>query len=213
MISRITGELADVQGGRAYLDCDHLGYEVLLPACDVPRLATLVGTQVSFHTLHYMEGQGQGTAFTPRLIGFESREALDFFELFTTVKGMGNRKALRALELPFGRVAQAIAERDIDLLKSLPEIGKRTAETIVAELNGKVDRFIEIKPAGVRGDGETPEPTVSESQRDAIAMLVQLGETKLDATRLVERVRVADPELESPEDILAAAYRLKATPV
>jgi Holliday junction resolvasome RuvABC DNA-binding subunit len=126
---------------------------------------------------------------------------------------MGNRTALRALQLPCGAVAGAIADRDVDLLKSLPEIGKRTAETIVAELSGKVDRFVELKPSGSRaatapGEG-APSDSRSELIRDAVAVLVQLGEPRLIARQLVDRALAADKTLATPELLMAAALRLK----
>src|SRR5262245_17157043 len=150
MINRIEGELIEVTpDGRALLRCEHMTYELFVPGADQQRLAAMTGQTVRFHTLYYLESQNQGASYTPRLIGFASPDDRAFFELFTTVKGIGNRKALRALQLPFGAVAAAIADKDIDLLKSLPEIGKRTAETIVAELSGKVDRFVTGRPTSV----------------------------------------------------------------
>jgi len=186
-------------------------YELLVPGFDQQRLAVCIGQNVTFHTLHYLEAQGPTGPFIPRLIGFAAPEDRAFFELFTTVKGMGNRKALRALQLPCGAVAGAIAEKDVDLLKSLPEIGKRTAETIVAELSGKVDRFVELKPsnairhAGPDGQGDVR----SELIRDAVAVLVQLGEPKLIARQLVDRALAADRTLSTPDQLMAAALRLK----
>ncbi|TVQ53995.1 MAG: hypothetical protein EA377_06605 [Phycisphaerales bacterium] len=207
MISRIEGELINVENGRAELRVQTLVYELLIPACDTPRLSRHVGETLTFHTLHYLEGQGQGTSFLPRLIGFQTPEDRAFFELFTTVRGFGNRKALRALELPLGEVAHAIASKDTAILTSLPEIGKRTAETIIAELAGKVDRFVEVK---ARPDDA---PAVSEAQtelvRDAVAVLVQLGESRPLAQQLIERALAVDPDVASPDQLVAAAFRLK----
>lgn len=211
MISRIEGELVEYIDGRAMLACGAITYELLVPGYDQQRLAGRVGESVVFHTLHYLESQGPTGPFIPRLIGFSNPDDRAFFELFTTVKGMGNRKALRALQLPSGAVAGAIAEKDLDLLKSLPEIGKRTAETIVAELNGKVDRFVELKPSGAKrqiGDGGIDD-TRAELIRDAVAVLVQLGEQKLIARQLVDRALAADKTLSTPDQLMAAALRLK----
>jgi holliday junction DNA helicase RuvA len=206
MISQIEGELvALTDDGRALLRCDHCTYELMIPGADQQRLAAMGGQTVRFHTLHYLENHNQGAAYIPRLIGFSCAADRAFFELFTTVKGIGNRKALRALQLPFGDIAGAIAQRDLDLLKSLPEIGKRTAETIVAELHGKVDRFVEVKPSG----SAPIDPKASSLLNDAIAVLVQLGEQRLAARQLVERAIAADPELDSAENVVAAAFRLK----
>jgi Holliday junction DNA helicase RuvA len=208
MINRIEGELEAVtDDGRALLVCDHLTYELFIPGADQQRLATMLGQRVKFHTLHYLENRDQGAAYMPRLIGFSSPEDRSFFELFTTVKGIGNRKALRALQLPFAAIASAISHRDLDLLKSLPEIGKRTAETIIAELHGKVDRFVELKPIGTSAAADDCRFAFV---NDAVGVLVQLGENRVQARQLVDRALAADAALSKAEDLVAAAFRLKA---
>ncbi|UCD73806.1 MAG: hypothetical protein JSV91_08395 [Phycisphaerales bacterium] len=211
MISRLEGQLTEMDGQRALVQCGHITYEVLVPAADQQRLSSVIGEEVVFQTLHYLEGQGQGASYVPRLIGFASKEDREFFELFTSVKGMGVRKTLRALQLPFARIAEAIAAKDVDLLKSLPEIGKRTAETIVVQLSGKVDEFVE--GAGVGGGTASGLAGVDEQQtalmRDAVAVLTMLGEPKLQAMRLVERAIAADSTIQEADTLVAAAYRLK----
>jgi len=151
VISRIAGEVVRVDDGAAEIRAGGIVYEVLIPAADEERLRGQVGETVEFHTLHYLEGQGQGSSFWPRLVGFRSPLERDFFELFTTVKGIGNRKALRALQMPFGMVAELIARRDVAMLTTLPEIGRKTAESIVVELKGKVERFT-VLGRGTPGD-------------------------------------------------------------
>ena len=208
MISRIEGELVGVQDGRAELRCGHLTYTLLIPAADEDTLVERVGDRIEIHVLHYLEAQGQGASFVPRLIGFASTEARAFFELLTTVKGLGARKVLRALRLPYTSIAEAIACRDIDLLRSLPEIGARTAATIVAELHGKVDRFLGRSPDA--GDGAGASQRGSGVLRDAVAALTQLGEPKLQARQLVELALADDPSLDSADALVAAAYRVRA---
>lgn len=207
MISRIEGELLEVRDGRAQLQCGPLTYELLVPGADEQRLAASAGQSIVFHTLHYLESPNNGASYLPRLIGFASPEDRAFFELFTTVKGIGSRKALRALQIPFADVAAAIAAKDLDILKSLPEIGKRTAETIVAELNGKVDQFIEFKPSAGRGSPMDDARTAL--IRDAVAVLAQLGEQRLAARQLVDRALAADSTLADAETLVAAAFRLR----
>ena len=208
MISRIEGELVGVKNGRAELRCGHLTYMLLIPTANEDALAARVGQQVQMHTLHYLEGQGQGSSSVPRLIGFASAEGRAFFELLTTVKGMGARKALRALSLPYTSIARAIADKDTELLTALPEIGNRTAATIVAELHGKVDRFLSAASSAA-AEGEVAEDPGSARgiTRDAVAAMTQLGEPKLQARQLVERALADDPTLDSADALVAAAYR------
>ena len=138
-------------------------------------------------------------------IGFVVEEDREFFQLFTTVKGIGMRKALRAMAKPAAEVAAAIQAKDAKILSTLPEIGKRTAERIIAELHDKVDRFAGQAAAVAAGQEE-----VSEAGQEAISVLVQLGEKRVDAAALVERVLAVAPETESPEEIIQHVYKLKA---
>jgi holliday junction DNA helicase RuvA len=190
-----------------------LAIEVLLPAYLAKRLKAQVGQSITLHTLLYLEGQGQGTSFIPRLLGFASPSERDFFELFTTVKGIGNRKALRALALPPAEVAAAITRRDTRALVELPEIGKRLAETVVAELVGKVDAFL----LGDLGDPDRPaRPTLEAKPRppaeqDAISALCSLGESRPDAERKVDQAlaRLGPAErgrADRADQILALVY-------
>ena len=202
MITRIRGELVELTERSALLLVEAITYELFVPAANVPELLSKIGQPIEFFTLHYLEGQSQGSSFLPRLIGFSSERERAFFELFTTVKGIGNRKALRALVRPFAETATAIANRDTKALTEMPEIGKRSAETIIAELHGKVDVFVgEI--------ASTIEVTMPPFSEDAILMLVQLGETKRDAKRLVQLAFGTNPEINTADQLVQISFQLK----
>ena len=166
-----------------------------------------MGNSIELHTLHVLEGSSQGSSFRPRLIGFATAGDRAFFELFTTVKGIGPRKALRVMEVPPARIARAISEQDLVLLKSLPEVGKRTAEAIVVELKDKVEGFLD----GATGsDRPTPETeAIAEFIEEAIAVLLQLGEPRTRAEELVDRVTRADPTIDTADLLVTGALRLK----
>jgi len=204
MIARITGRLEEVTERSALMDAGGgLWYEVLVPAYQLEPLRRRLGQEVVLHTLHYLEGDPSRGAQQPRLVGFATEAERDFFRLFTTVKGIGIRRGLRALIRPVSEVAAAIAEKDASFLIALPEVGKRTAEQIIAELAGRVDEFAgEIAPAA---EAELPEAAA-----EAQAVLIQLGERRADAAALVQRVLAVAPELETPEAIIQHVYRLKA---
>lgn len=210
MIARITGRLEEVTTTAALLDVSGgLSYEVLVPACDIGRLSTKLGQEIVLHTIHIVEGDPSRGALMPRLIGFLHESDRDFFRAFTTVKGIGVRKALRALVRPIAEIAGAIEAKDDKLLRSLPEIGKRTAETVIAELHGKVEEF-----AGeyVDSPDQPAGPALSEAASEALAVLIQLGEKRADAISLLERVAAVAPELESAEAIIQHVYKIKTKP-
>ena len=207
MIARISGRLQEMRGPTALIDTGAgLWYEVMVPATDAERLAARVGQDIALHTINHIEGDPTRGAMTPRLIGFDTPADRDFFRLFTTVKGIGVRKALRAMIRPMGEIAAAIQAKDANFLIAMPEIGKRTAETIIAELHGKVEDFAgELSTAG--GEGSE----IPEAGHEAAAVLIQLGERRADAMALVERVLAVAPELDSPEEIIQQVYKLKAS--
>ncbi len=176
MIARITGVLEQLDGGAALVALDGgLAREVLVPAFLADRLSgrwggggrgqsPAIGGSVTLHTLEYLESQNQGASFIPRLIGFASTAERDFFELLTSVKGLGNKRALRAMTVEPGSIARSIHERDTRALQRLPEIGPKLAELIVHELKGKVERFVRMPGAS---DGDPVPSAAVEAKPDA----------------------------------------------
>ena len=206
VIAAIEGELISVGGQSALIRSGAMTYEVLIPAADAPSLAGVIGSNVNFVTLHYLESQGQGSSFWPRLIGFQSVSDRDFFELLTSVKGIGNRKALRALQRSFADIAAMIEQKDFAALQSLPEIGRKTAETIVVELKDKVARFTLGATNPARSTGSAK---LSGAVADAVVVIMQLGESRVVAERLAERAALVVGKSAAAEAIVAAALQLK----
>jgi Holliday junction DNA helicase RuvA len=208
MISALTGELKRVNADRAHLQVGPMLFELLIPAVDVPLLQAGVGQEMTFHTVFYLEGDSSGGSIEPRLVGFLRPDDRSFFELFITVKGIGPKKALRALVLPTGQIAQAIETKDTRLLCQLPQIGKRLAELIIAELGGKAGEFAMATPATSRAGF----PVVSKrtpAEEDAIAVLVQWGERRYDAEHLLDRARYSNPDLSSTEELVNEMLRMR----
>ncbi len=207
MITRFSGTLEAVDGGRATLASGPMALEVLLTSNDAVRLSASVGRPITLHTMVLLESQSQGSSFAPRLIGFSSPRDRAFFELFTTVKGIGPR--------PVGEVAAAIVAEDLAALTALPEVGRRTAQTIVAELGGKVEAFADAvhvggSPAARPPAATAPDPAAGlpAAARDALAILQQLGEPPALARSLIETVlQGGGPVPEDPGAFVAAAYR------
>jgi Holliday junction DNA helicase RuvA len=209
MISALTGELRHVDEDRVQVQVGPMLCEVLVPASDVPLLSAGVGNQMTFHTLFYLEGDaGGGGNAEPRLLGFLRKEDKAFFQRFITVKGIGPKKALKALIMPAGEVARAIEAKDTRFLVGLPAIGKRMAEQIVAELAGKVKEFAFTGPEGApTGRGAaTGRPQFEE---DAILSLMALGERRQDAEHLLERARQHTDNLKTTDALLREMLRMR----
>ena len=209
MISGLTGELSRVDEDRVHLQVGAMLFELLVPAADVPLLRAGVGTEMTFHTIFYLEGDASGGNIEPRLVGFLRPEDRSFFQLFITVKGIGPKKALRALVLPVGEIAQAIESKDTRFLCELPQIGKRMAELVVAELAGKVEAFATATSdrtgRGLPGGAARR----SDAEEDAIATLMALGERRIDAEHLLDRARHANANLRTTDAFVREMLRMR----
>src|SRR5687768_17937023 len=210
MISAITGELRQVDEDRVHLRVGPMLCEMLVPAADVPLLQAGVGEEMTFHTIFYLEGDAAGGNLTPRLLGFLRPDDKRFFEKFITVKGIGPKKALKALIYPAGEIAQAIESKDAKFLVGLPQIGKRMAELIVAELAGKVGEFATVSmderaALGFAGGSR------STAEEDAIAALMALGERRADAEHLLERAKqlATEGKLKTANDYVREMLRMR----
>lgn len=206
MISAVEGKLRRVDEDRVHLAVGPVLYELLVPAADISELHATIGQTVTFHTILYLEGDPNRGNLEPRLIGFLRADDRRFFHLFTTVKGIGVKTALRALTVPVGQIAHAIETRDTRFLTGLSGVGKRTAELIVAELAGKMEPFT----AGYTSAGAAAPVMRRETfEEDAIQALMALGERRPDAERLLDRVRQTHPTLKATDALLREMLRLR----
>lgn len=206
MIARISGTISDVAEESVVIDRDGLAYEVLVPGYAIAELAAVHGQKVTLHTLEYYEGTAVGGNLIPRLIGFPQPEDRAFFQMFIKVKGVGIRKALRALAEPPARVAAAVEEGDTKTLGRLPGIGKRAAEQVVAELRGKLDAYA-IAAAAERSPAKKD---WTSSQRDALEILIAWGERRPDAEQWIGRAAQLYPNVDQADEWIRLAYRIKA---
>lgn len=205
MISALTGELRRVDDDRVLIKSGAFVLQVLVPVADLTELQVSLGEEVTLHTIFDLEGDPTRGGLTPRLIGFLRPEDKKFFELFTTVKGIGPKRALRALNLPVGQIAQAIESKDTRFLIQLPEIGKRTAEQIVAELAGKMKEFATEYVAA----GGAPTSGRAQPEEDAIEGCMALGVPRPDAERLLDRAKAANPTLKTTQSLLMEMLRMR----
>jgi len=206
MIARITGRLVDVSdAGVAIVERDGVAYEVFVPAASQPELAARCGQELTLFTVLYLEGNLAAGNLVPRLLGFVSAVDRAFFHEFTKVRGISQRRGMRAMSLPTAQLATAIEHGDERLLATLPEIGKKTAAQIVADLRGKLAAFV----TGAGGGAAPGLSDLTDAQRVALEILVQWGDRRHDAQRWITAAVDEEPGLHDPEEIVRAAYRVK----
>jgi len=204
MIASIEGKLIKLDSGCCLVQVGAVGYEVMLPGYCVNALSGEVGSDITLCTMEYYEGAPGGGNLIPRMVGFLNAGERDFFTKYTSVKGMGIKKGLRSLCIPIATIAAAIENADDKTLMSLPLIGKRMAQQIIAELKGKLQSFA----AGAE-PMRTTEAGFKPFQVEALEILIAWGEKRNEAVELVELACRKHPDINSAEALVPLVYRLK----
>ncbi len=215
MISRIHGKLAKVTEQFALIENGGVFYEVMVPSALAERLkeSGKVGQEVSFDTIYYIEAGEKRSNFYPKLVGFTDPIDREFFSLFTQVQGVGVRRALKSLVIPIKEIAMAIETRDSGKLSTLPGVGGRLAEKIIAELHGKTAKFalskVEEPLAKDRTHGRTS------FTDEAIEVLMQLQYNRMEAQKMMDSAMKSNPEIDSAEDLISFIFKneMKAVPL
>lgn len=189
MIRLVRGNITVAGSNFLIVDIGHgsagLGLRVFVPDPTVARFRP--GDQVTLYT--YL--QVRETEMS--LYGFESEEELDIFEQLLNVSGVGPKVALATLStLAPDALRLAVANKEPGIIARTPGIGKRTAEKIVLELQGK------LTPKA----GELAAlATVMDADSEVIEALTALGYSVVEAQRAVQQI---------PADVVGVEERLRA---
>jgi holliday junction DNA helicase RuvA len=203
MICYIEGTLLKKEEDRVIVLANGIGYEILLPAVVRQtfhsRKAGDDGETVRLH-IHYHQTERQPK---PVLIGFNAEPEKEFFEKFIRVEAIGPFTAVKALTLAIPQIARAIEERDARTLEQLKGIGKRTADKIIATLQGKVGKF-----ALMREDEITEPAELVDFAKQVEEVLVKdLGHKVAEAQKLVKEAMLKNPGIVTPEELFEEVYR------
>lgn len=209
MISQIRGKISRLTEEMVTIELNGLFYELMIPSGLYTELKQARGTEteITLHTLNYIEAGDRKSYHYPRLVGFTNPIDKQFFQLFTTVSGLGFKKGLKSLTLPIKEIATAIETKDVPTLVRLPGLGKRLAEKVVAELNGKMARFA-LSRTG------TPLTSVRKEKADifteAVEILVQLQYNKAEAEKVVEKALAANPKIDATDKLISIIFGQEA---
>ncbi len=183
MISRLHGEVVEIDGDGIVVDVNGVGYEV---ACTTALLSRLsLGTRAIFSV--YTDVREDAI----RLFGFDSVAERHIFLLLNRVSGIGPRSSLDVVSnVAIRDLLRAIGSGDVHALMSIKGVGKKKAERIVVELRDLVANMAGERADSLRGmvsmerSGEPPATAVSS---DAVSALEVLGFARRDAESAVSQ--------------------------
>jgi len=204
MIASIEGKLIKLDSDCCLVQVGAVGYEVMLASYCVNALSGEVGSDITLCIMEYYEGTPGRGNLIPRMVGFLNTSERDFFTKYISVKGVGIKKGLRSLSIPIATIAAAIENGDDKILMSLPSIGRRMAQQIIAELKGKLQTFaVGAELARPAEYGFKP------FQTEALEILIAWGEKRNEAMELIKLASRKHPDINSAEALVPLVYRLQ----
>ena len=189
MITYIKGNLEVKNLDNIVLDVGGIGYKIYMSGTSIDRVGK-IGNVVKVHT--YMKVREDDVS----LYGFCTNEELKMFEQLIGVSGIGAKVALTILaNISPSSFALAIISGDVNILKSLPGIGAKTAQRMILELKDK------MKTQDAIETDFTPIKSVvkDNKKKDAIEALQVLGYARKDIELAISK---SDTEGMSVEEII-----------
>ena len=174
-----------------------VGYQVHMPQPLVP------GKSAEVFISHIIREQSQD------LYGFISMEDKLFFEMLLDVNGIGPKSAFNLVaSLGVEQIIQAITFENVNILKSAPGVGKKSAEQIILSLKDKIQKmnlgFSSAAPVTTAAKTEGTAAKVKSDPKlfkDTLSALVELGFKDQDVLPLIQKHLVAETS-KRPEDLV-----------
>ncbi len=166
MIASIKGIITSIDISSVIIDVHDVGYKVSVSNSIISSVR--IGDTVKFFTYTHVRDD----IFD--LYGFLQPADLKLFEKLIGVSGVGPKTALGIFSLgSAGEIMQAIQKGDTSFFSGVPRLGKKNAQKIILELQGKLDLEEEV---------------VTETGRDVVSALIQFGFSEKEARTAVREI-------------------------
>ncbi|MFT5171177.1 MAG: Holliday junction DNA helicase RuvA [Candidatus Marinamargulisbacteria bacterium] len=138
MIHHLKGTVSDIQTDYVVIDVNGVGYQVYPTAPALIKLPPK-GESVSLYIYHHIREDQQ------TLFGFSTTDERKFFELLTSVSGVGPKLGIKILSsLSPDDLVQFILKEDVPSLTAIPGLGKKTSEKLIIDLKDKLPKLYSI---------------------------------------------------------------------
>ena len=202
MYSYIIGEFVEMTPEGIVIENNGIGYDIKTSSLTAENIHKS-GEFVKVYTyLHVREDDMS-------LYGFLTRDELNVFKLLINVNGIGPKGALGILSaISTDDLRFAVLSDDVNLIKSCPGVGAKTAQRLIIEL--KVEEAFEMALNNRNKANAAAEQDNSIIvMNDAVEALVSLGYSSKDAIKDVKKVD--DIDKKNSEAILKEALKSLAT--
>lgn len=192
MIDYITGKVTVLNPACVVVECNGIGYNLNISLNTYAALDKAVTCKILVHEAIREDAY--------LLYGFSEAEERDLFRQLISVSGVGASTA-RIMLSSFkpADLRQAIADADVNLIKSVKGIGLKTAQRIIVDLKDKVEKHA--------GSGEIIAFSDNTAREESLSALVMLGYARNSATKVIDNLLKENRNLQV-EEIVRRALKL-----
>ena len=169
MIASLEGIVDAVSKDSMIVIVNGIGFKVSVTTSVLSELG-VIGREVKLYTHFHVREDDMS------LFGFSSVDEMKLFETLISVSGLGTKTGMAMLSaMSADQVAMAIASGSVEMLTTIPGIGKKTADRLILELKDKVGGVMISSPTG----------RAAQENADVVSALVSLGYSVQETTKAV----------------------------
>lgn len=173
MIARLKGKVIDYEDSRVVVDCNGVGYGVLV--CNDERQALVIGSSCELFIAEQIKEDAH------ELFGFSSKSRKSLFLQLISVNGVGPKAGMAILNVGNeNSIKSAIANGDTKYISQAVGVGKKVAERLIVDLKNKVGLEVGENVTDFLGD--------SSSSDEAVQAMVALGYSQQDAVLILRGI-------------------------
>jgi Holliday junction DNA helicase RuvA len=192
MIDYIVGTVTELNPAYVVVECNGIGYNINISLNTYAVLEKAVSCKILVHEAIREDAY--------LLYGFYEAEERHLFRQLISVSGVGTSTARIMLSsLKPADLRRAIAEADVNLIKSVKGIGLKTAQRIIVDLKDKIEKHA--------GYGEIIAFSDNTAREESLSALVMLGFARNSATKVVDNLLKENKTLQV-EEIVRRALKL-----
>ncbi|MDK6232972.1 Holliday junction branch migration protein RuvA [Aerococcus sanguinicola] len=195
MYAYFKGKITSILPNAIIIEVNGIGYQVIM--ANPYRFSSQVGQEAR---IWLYQAVSQDSI---RLYGFSDEAEKDLFLHLISVSGIGPRSALSILSLDDHEgLIRAIDQADSQFLTKFPGVGKKTAQQIILDLQGKLTSDVEDKAASQAASASPSHPITQELEE----ALDSLGYSQRDIQRVVKQMDF--DQVATTSDAIRQALRL-----
>ena len=193
MIEYLNGRLIEKNPAYAVIECNGVGYYINISLQTFEKMGSSESCKLFIHMVVREDAHS--------LFGFVDPQERQLFRNLISVSGIGPNIARIILSSYKSEdIFAAIANENVDLLKSIKGIGVKTAQRIVIDLKDKVAKDLPQLEISSLQDNTTKE--------EALSALAVLGFDRNRSTKVLQKIYGGSSSELSVEQVIKEALRL-----